>query len=120
MCIRDSFTEVNDQWRSYRAQFHRIGDDPAKAVTIYEEKDDIAFSVGVARSTDDSLIFVSTGNNSSNEIRLIPANQPAAPLELIKPRQPDVQYEVDAAHGKLWICLLYTSDAADERSSVDL
>ncbi|HEY5458078.1 MAG TPA: S9 family peptidase [Sphingomicrobium sp.] len=97
------FTEVNDQWRSYRAQFHRIGDDPAKAVTIYEEKDDIAFSVGVARSTDDSLIFVSTGNNSSNEIRLIPANQPAAPLELIKPRQPDVQYEVDAAHGKLWI-----------------
>jgi oligopeptidase B len=97
------FTEVNDQWRSYRAQFHRIGDDPAKAATIYEEKDDIAFSVGVARSTDDSLIFVSTGNNSSNEICLIPANQPDAPLKLIKPRQPDVQYEVDAAHGKLWI-----------------
>ena len=29
------FTEVNDQWRSYRAQYHRIGDDPAKAVTLY-------------------------------------------------------------------------------------
>ena len=25
------FTEVNDQWRSYRARYHRIGDDPAKA-----------------------------------------------------------------------------------------
>ena len=97
------FTEVNDQWRSYRAQYHRIGDDPAKAVTLYEEKEDIAFSVGAARSSDDSLIFISTGNNSSNEIRFVPADDPAAALKLIKPRQADVQYEVDAAHGTLWI-----------------
>jgi len=97
------FTEVNDQWRSYRAQYHGVGDNPAQAVTIYEETDDIAFSVGVARSTDDSLIFISTGNNSSNEIRFIPADQPAAPLTLIRARQPDRQYEADAAHGKLWI-----------------
>ena len=97
------FTEVNDQWRSYRAQYHRVGDDPAKAVTLYEEKEDIAFSVGAARSSDDSLIFISTGNNSSNEIRFVPADNPTAPLKLIRPRQADVQYEVDAAHGKLWI-----------------
>ena len=97
------FTEVNDQWRSYRAQYHRIGDDPAKAVTLYEEKDDIAFSVGAARSTDDSLIFISTGNNSSNEVRFVPANDPTSPLTLITPRRPDIQYEADAAHGKLWI-----------------
>jgi oligopeptidase B len=97
------FNEVNDQWRSYRAQYHRIGDDPAKAVTLYEEKNDIAFSVGVARSTDDSLIFISTGNNSSNEVRFAPADNPAAPLTLIRPRQPDIQYDADAAHGKLWI-----------------
>ena len=97
------FTEVNDQWRSYRAQYHRIGDDPANAVTLYEEKDDIAFSVGAARSTDDSLIFISTGNNSSNEIRFVPADDPASPLVLITPRRPEIQYEADAAHGKLWI-----------------
>ena len=97
------FTEVNDQWRSYRAQYHRIGDDPAKAVTLYEEKDDIAFSVGVARSTDDSTIFISTGNNSSNEVRLVSADEPTWPLTLIKPRRAEVQYEVDAAHGRLWV-----------------
>jgi len=97
------FTEVNDQWRSYRAQHHRIGDDPAKAVTLYEEKEDIAFSVGVHRTTDDSLITISTGNNSSNEVRIVPAGDPSAPLILIRPRHPDIQYEVDAAHGKMWI-----------------
>ncbi|MCL6699130.1 S9 family peptidase [Sphingomonas sp. NSE70-1] len=97
------FTEVNDQWRSYRAQYHHIEDDPAKAVTLYEEKDDIAFSVNVARSTDDSLIFISTGNNSSSEVRFVPAGNPEAAPALIKARRPDVQYDADAAHGKLWI-----------------
>jgi len=97
------YTEVNDQWRSYRAQYHRVGDDPAKAVTLYEERDDIAFSVGVARSTDDSLIFISTGNNSSNEVRFVPADNPSAPLTLVKQRQPEIQYDADAAHGRLWI-----------------
>ncbi len=97
------FTEVNDQWRSYRAQYHRIGDDPARAATLYEEKEDIAFSVGAARSTDESLIFISTGNNSSNEVRFVPADNPAEPLTLIRPRKADLQYEADAAHGKLWI-----------------
>jgi len=97
------FTEVNDQWRSYRARYHRVGDDPAKAVTLYEEKEDIAFSVGVDRSTDDSQIFISTGNNSSNEVRMVPADNPTAPPVLIRPRKADMQYSVDAAHGKLWI-----------------
>ena len=97
------FTEVNDQWRSYRARYHRIGDEVAAAVTLYEESDDIAFSVGVDRTADDALIVISTGNNSSNEVRFVPADRPDAPLTLIRARQPDLQYEVDSAHGKLWI-----------------
>ena len=97
------FTEVNDQWRSYRARYHRIGDDPAKAQTLYEEKADIAFSVGVDRSTDRSLIFISTGNNSTSEIRFVPAANPTATPVLVSPRKIDRQYELDAAHGKLWI-----------------
>ncbi len=97
------FTEVNDQWRSYRARYHRIGADPAAAITLYEESDDIAFSVGVGRTTDLSLILISTGNNSSNEVRFVSSADPASPLTMIRPRTPDVQYEVDCAHGKLWI-----------------
>ena len=55
---------------------HRIGDDPAKAVTLYEEKEDIAFSVGVGRSTDDSLIFISTGDNQLERGALRAGRQP--------------------------------------------
>ena len=97
------FTEVNDQWRSYRARYHRIGADPAAAITLYEESADIAFSVGVGRSTDHRFILISTGNNSSNEARFVPADNPYAPLTLVRPRATDVQYEVDSAHGRLWV-----------------
>jgi oligopeptidase B len=97
------FTEVNDQWRSYRARYHVIGRPLAETKTLYEETKDIAFSVGVNRSTDDSLIFISTGNNSSNEVRIVPANAPDAAPVLVSPRKADRQYELDAAHGKLFV-----------------
>ena len=97
------YTEVNDQWRSFRARYHRLGDDPAAAVSLYEEVDDIAFSVGVSRSTDRSLIIIATGNNSSSEVRFVPADRPTDAPTLVGARAPEVQYEVDAAHGKLWV-----------------
>ena len=51
------FTEVNDNWRSYRARYHRVGQPLSEVKTLYEEVDDIGFSVGVVRSQDRSLIF---------------------------------------------------------------
>ncbi|MDQ3143680.1 MAG: S9 family peptidase, partial [Pseudomonadota bacterium] len=70
------FTEVNDQWRSYRARYHRLGRPLSETRTLYEEKGDIAFLVGVDRTTDRSLILISTGNNSTNEVRFVPADKP--------------------------------------------
>ena len=97
------FTEVNDQWRSYRAQYHSLGDDPVAAKTIYEETADIAFTVGLDRTTDRRFIVISTGNNSSTEVRLVPTEDPLAEPLLVRARQPAVQYEVDSAQGRLWI-----------------
>ena len=97
------YTEVNDQWRSYRARYHVVGRPVAEAVTIFEEVDDIAFSVSADRTSDDRLIIISSGNNSSSEARIVPADDPTAPLVLVRARRPDVQYEIDAAHGRLWI-----------------
>ena len=97
------FTEVNDQWRSYRAQYHSLGDDPVAAKTIYEETADIAFTVGLDRTTDRRFIVISTGNNSSTEVRLVPTDDPLAEPLLVRARQPAVQYEVDSAQGRLWI-----------------
>ncbi|MFL6733179.1 MAG: S9 family peptidase [Sphingomicrobium sp.] len=97
------FTEVNDQWRSYRARYHRLGDDPARDITLYEETEELGFSVGVGLSQDRSTIFVSTGDNATSEVRFVTAADPAQPLTMISPRKEKREYHVDAAHGKLWI-----------------
>ena len=97
------FTEVNDNWRSYRAQYHRLGAKPEEAATLYEETEELGFSVGVGRSHDRSLIIVSTGDNATSEVRFVSADNPSQPLTLISRRKENREYHVDAAHGKLWI-----------------
>jgi oligopeptidase B len=97
------FTEVNEHWRSYRARYHRLGTPAGEDRTLYEETEDLAFTVSLARTQDRGLILISTGEHSSNEVRIVPASDPLAEPVLIARRRPDIQYSVDAAHGKLWI-----------------
>ncbi|HEX8642390.1 MAG TPA: S9 family peptidase [Allosphingosinicella sp.] len=97
------FTEVNENWRSYRARLHRLGRPVEEDVTLYEEMEDPGFSVGVAKSHDRSLIFIATGDNSATEVRFVPAADPRAEPVLIAKRRTDVTYGADAAHGRLWI-----------------
>jgi len=97
------FNEVNENWRSYRARYHRLGRPADEDLTLYEETEELGFSVGVSLSQDRSLIVISTGDNATNEVRLVPAADPAAPPTLVSPRREKREYAVDAAHGKLWI-----------------
>jgi oligopeptidase B len=97
------FTEVNEHWRSYRARLHRLGQPAASDRTLYEETQNIAFTVDVGRTQDRRYILISTGENSSNEIRFVPADHPEAPPVLIAARRPLIQYSVDSSHGSLWV-----------------
>jgi oligopeptidase B len=97
------FCEVNDNWRSYRARYHRLGTQIEQDVTLYEETEELGFSVGVGKSHDRSTIFVSTGDNATTEVRFVSADDASKPLTLISRRKPDREYHVDAAHGRLWI-----------------
>jgi len=97
------FTEVNENWRSYRARLHKLGEPPESAITVYEETADKGFSVGLSRSQDRSLIFIATGDNTTSEVRFVSAAAPDAPPRLIAARKRDRLYEVDASHGRLWI-----------------
>jgi oligopeptidase B len=97
------FTEVNANWRSYRARLHRLGQPAAQDRTLYEETENIAFGVGVGRTQDRRFILIQTGENSSNETRFVPADNPEATPVLIAARRPNIQYSVDSSHGKLWI-----------------
>jgi oligopeptidase B len=97
------FNEVNEQWRSYRARFHRLGTPADQDVTLYEETEELGFSVAVAKSQDRSLIFISTGDNATSEVRFVSADDPTQPLTLVSRRKENREYTLDAAHGRLWV-----------------
>jgi oligopeptidase B len=97
------YTEVNDNWRTYRARLHRLGSDSAGDVTVYEETEELGFNVGVGKTHDDRWIVVATGDNQTSEVRLVPADDPAAAPLLVSPRRVKREYSVDSAHGSLWI-----------------
>ncbi|MFP5330262.1 MAG: S9 family peptidase, partial [Alphaproteobacteria bacterium] len=97
------FTEVNENWRSYRARYHRLGTPVEEDKTLYEETEDLGFSVAVDDSQDRSLIFIATGDNVTTEVRFVPADNPLAEPVVVSPRKEGREYAVDAAHGKLWI-----------------
>ena len=97
------YCEVNDNWRSYRARYHRLGQSVESDTTLYEETEELGFSVGVGKSHDRTIIFVSTGDNATTEVRFVSADDPSEPLTLISRRKPNREYHVDAAHGKFWI-----------------
>ncbi len=97
------YTEVNENWRTYRARLHRLGSDPSGAVTVYEETEELGFNVGVGKTQDDRWIVVATGDNQTSEVRLVPADDPAAEPLLVSPRHVKREYSVDSAHGSLWI-----------------
>ncbi|PTD24282.1 S9 family peptidase [Sphingomonas fennica] len=97
-----AYTEVNDNWRTYRARLHRLGTDPAGDVTLYEEADE-GFRVALGRTQDRQWIVLATGDHETSEVRLLPTADPAAAPLLVSPRQPKRQYSVDSAQGRLWI-----------------
>lgn len=97
------YTEVNDNWRTFRARLHILGSDPAGDPTVYEEVDDVGFNVRVGKTQDASWIVVQTGDHQTTEIRLVPADDPAAPPMLVSARQEKREYSVDSAQGSLWI-----------------
>ena len=78
------FTEVNDKWRSYRARYHRLGDDPAESGRRSTRRPRTSASRSASRGrTDRSLIFISTGDNTTSEVRFVPADDPTAAPVLI-------------------------------------
>lgn len=97
------YTEVNDNWRTYRARLHILGSDPAGDRTLYEETEEIGFNVGVGKTHDEQWIVIATGDHQTSEVRLAPAADPGAEPILVSRRQLKREYSVDSAHGSLWI-----------------
>lgn len=96
------YGQVNDQWRIDTIKLHVMGTPTADDVVIYHE-DDIGFQCGVGMTHDRQWIVVAAGDNTTSEVRLLPADNPRADPILVRARKAGVEYDVDTHGDTLFI-----------------
>src|SRR5687767_7069199 len=69
---------------------------------VFEERDEL-FDVYTSRSLDRKVIFVASGAKTSNEVRYVRADTPAAPLTIVLLRQDGHEYDVEHYQGSFYI-----------------
>ncbi|WP_439534393.1 S9 family peptidase [Polymorphobacter sp.] len=96
-----AWTEVNDNWRSFRIRLHRLGAEGPDR-TLYEEPDQ-GFSVGVGTSQDGRWLIIAAGDKVTSEVRLIPADAPETAPLLVRAREVGHEYDVDVSGDTLYV-----------------
>ncbi len=94
---------ADDNWRVHDATMHVLGTPVSEDVELYRETLDEGFRVGSGLSAQEDWLIISTGDNETSEVRLVPAGDPTAEPILVKPRAKGVEYDVDVRDGTLWV-----------------
>ncbi len=96
------YTDADENWRSKAVWHHRLGDPQSADREIYREHDP-KFTVSLGRTQSRRFATFSTGDHSTNEIRLIPLADLSAEPILVAPRLTDRRYDLDEREGTLYI-----------------
>ncbi|WP_224368698.1 S9 family peptidase [Hyalangium versicolor] len=88
--------------RPYRLWRHTVGTDGKNDTLVYEEKDE-HFTIRVDRTLSRDYLTVESHSSTTTEVRLLPARQPTAALQVVEPRQQDHEYSVDHHGDQLYI-----------------
>lgn len=98
--------------RPDRVLRHRLGDDPADDVLVYEETD-ITFSVSLEKSRDSRWIVIGASASLSDEYRVIDADAPDADARLILARRPGHEHGIEVIGDEVFV--LTNLDALNSR-----
>lgn len=78
---------------SEKIRKHHLGTDASEDPVVYHEKDNTNY-IGVSKSKNGKHIFIYSSATLSSEMRMIPADKPDQPFEVLAPRRKDVLYEM--------------------------
>ncbi len=91
---QDLFYTVEDDTtkRSHQLWRHTLAGGPD--LLVYEERDE-AFSVHVSRTRSRAWLVLQSGSHTTSESRVLPATSGNGAWQLLLPRTPDVEYDVE-------------------------
>lgn len=94
-------TEDEVSKRSDKFWRRTIGTEGAPQL-IFEEEDEL-FDLVAGRSLDRKIIFVTSYAKTMREVRYLPADDPAAALKVVLPREEGHEYSADHYNGRFYI-----------------
>ena len=106
------YLTVDETWRPYRVWRHRVGAPTSADEVVYEETDQ-RFWVGVELTRSQRFIQIDAHSSVTSEVRLIPADDPAAPPRLVAPRRQGVEYHVEDDRTGNRLLILHNHEAED-------
>jgi oligopeptidase B len=92
---------------------HKLGTPVDADVLVYEEPDK-GFYVGVGQTQSGRFVIIDVHDHQTNEVRLIDAERPDGPMQLVSPRRHGHEYSVDH-HGDDLIVMTNSGGAEDFR-----
>ena len=94
---------VSEQWRPWQVWVHSLsGTCPDEC--IYEESDE-RFRVSVDITRSEKYLLISTGDHTTNECLVVPADAPLTTPRVVSPRKRGCLYSVDHAHNRFYILI---------------
>ena len=88
------YTVVDDQWRPWQVRLHVLGT-PVQADKVVYEESDPGFFVSLGQTASKRYVVIGTGDHTTSEVRLLPADDAAAEPMLVSPRRKDHEYSID-------------------------
>ncbi|WP_210526149.1 S9 family peptidase [Rubellimicrobium arenae] len=105
------YTRLDDNHRPYQVLYHRLGTPTTQDRLVYEEQDS-GFFLSLGSTRDDRWIVLQMGDHETTEIRLLPSDRPDAEPQLVEPRTPRLQYEIEEGGEEIFI--LTNADGAED------
>ncbi len=93
---------LDDNWRPRQVKHHVLGTDPKDDAVVYEEEDP-GFFIGIGRTTSRKYAIISTGNQETSEVRIIPLFDLTSPPTLVRARETGHEYSIDHGGGDFFI-----------------
>jgi oligopeptidase B len=92
--------EDEQQKRQFQLWRHALGTPHFADELVYQD-DDERFNLGAGRTRDGKFLVVESASHTTNESRVLPADQPSGRFTLISERHDDHEYSIDHRNG-LW------------------
>jgi oligopeptidase B len=88
------YVVLTENWQPYLVRSHRVGHEVASDRDVYEETSG-TFFVSVGKTQSQAYLVIGAGDHVTNEVRVLPADDPAAAPRLIAARRTNREYDVE-------------------------